>query len=586
MSDAPAVHVWQKHEITLHAEREYENAYTDATVWVDLEGPGFSRRCYGFWDGANTFRVRMVATAPGRWTWRSGSDPDDSGLSGREGAFDAVEWTEDEKLANPCRRGFLRPTPNGHALQYADGTPCFVLGDTWWPLGSYRYRWYDDDTERPLGPDMGLKDIVRYRKAQGYNCVAAIAAFPHWANDDHPPNIVADDDLTIRDAWQQDGTPSAKDMHDEDGNRPFEFPGRVPGFEDVVPDLDRPNPAYFRSFDRKIDYLNSQGFMPFVEVARRDIGQVWQRHYDWPDSYARYIQYVWTRLQASNCLLSPIHFDWAGHSIPAEEWNVPCNLVIERWGPPPFGQPVGPNSSGTSLQNFGHTDRAKWLTFHQLGNWRQHENYHLLTEAFETEPTVPCMNGEPYYDGWPMPGPEGGSEEAAHCSRSGIYGSVLSGGLAGHIHGASGLWPGNVEDAAVHRIWDALPWPGAAQMQHAVTFLTGDGRRYWDLLPDVGCVSPNRAGEPHGYEGWAYCARTSERDLLLFYFEKGCPRAELSGLVPGGQYRFRWFDPRHGRWVLTGPGLLVAADDGRSAAPDFPDASDPAANDWSLELVL
>ena len=32
-------------------------------------------------------------------------------------------------------------------------------------------------------------------------------------------------------------------LHDEDGNRPFCFPSKVPGFEHVVPDLDRVNPA-------------------------------------------------------------------------------------------------------------------------------------------------------------------------------------------------------------------------------------------------------------------------------------------------------------------------------------------------------
>ena len=26
----------------------------------------------------------------------------------------------------------IRATPNGHAFEYADGTPYFLLGDTWW----------------------------------------------------------------------------------------------------------------------------------------------------------------------------------------------------------------------------------------------------------------------------------------------------------------------------------------------------------------------------------------------------------------------------------------------------------------------
>jgi len=31
--------------------------------------------------------------------------------------------------------------------------------------------------------------------------------------------------------------------------------------------------------DKKIDYLNSQEMISFIEVARRDIGQAWKRHY-------------------------------------------------------------------------------------------------------------------------------------------------------------------------------------------------------------------------------------------------------------------------------------------------------------------
>jgi len=37
------------------------------------------------------------------------------------------------KQANVCRRGNIRTTANGHAFEYADATPCFLLGDTWWP---------------------------------------------------------------------------------------------------------------------------------------------------------------------------------------------------------------------------------------------------------------------------------------------------------------------------------------------------------------------------------------------------------------------------------------------------------------------
>ena len=158
---AATIHLWEKQEISLEAQRDFENPYADVTVWVDLEGPGFRKRVYGFWNGGREFCVRVVATAPGGWRWKSASEPADAGLAGKQGSFDAVEWNEEEKKENPLRRGFLRATANKHALETADGTPFFVLGDTWWAAGTNRFRWYDDDRERAIGPQAGFKDYVR-----------------------------------------------------------------------------------------------------------------------------------------------------------------------------------------------------------------------------------------------------------------------------------------------------------------------------------------------------------------------------------------------------------------------------------------
>src|ERR1051326_485127 len=102
-------HVWEKQELTFTAVRPFTNAYTEVTVWVDLKGPNFKKRVFGFWDGGQTFRVRLVATQPGAWTWRSGSTPADGGLAGKTGTFEAIAWSESDKEANPLRRGFLRP---------------------------------------------------------------------------------------------------------------------------------------------------------------------------------------------------------------------------------------------------------------------------------------------------------------------------------------------------------------------------------------------------------------------------------------------------------------------------------------------
>ena len=75
------VHVWEKNELTFTASRSWANPYAEVTIWVNLVGPGFQKRVFGFWDGDRTFRVRVLAPAAGRWKWQSGSNPPDPGLS-------------------------------------------------------------------------------------------------------------------------------------------------------------------------------------------------------------------------------------------------------------------------------------------------------------------------------------------------------------------------------------------------------------------------------------------------------------------------------------------------------------------------
>jgi hypothetical protein len=579
-------HVWEKVEITLQAARSYENAYKEVEVWVDLTGPEsvFKKRCYGFCDGGDIFLVRVTATAPGKWRWQSGSNQPDTGLNGRKGSFTARAWSEVQKKENSCRRGMIKASANGHAFEYPDGTPFFLLGDTWWSTATFRYPWHDDDKRRPIGPEAGFKDYVRFRRKQGFNCIAMIAAFPNWAKDDKPPTLKTADGTVLRSAWKQPGTASAKNMHDEDGNRAFFFPGKVPEYENYFPDVDRINPAYFCNLDRKIDYLNSQGFVPFIEVSRRDIGQAWKKHYQWPDSYTRYIQYVWSRYQANICLFSPIHLDWTGATISADDWNEAANKVIVKYGHPPFGTLAGTNSNPSTLRNFGHVDKAKWLTFHQIGNKRTHDLYPYLTEIFNASPPVPGINGEPYYAG--MLGAAGGTETSALYCRSGMYGSVLSGGLGGHIYGAGGwdggMWGGNVEDAAENHIWDVIKWESAAQMQHLRTFVLSEGSRYQDLVPSANLLSPNKSGKSDSCIGWAYCLRTVEKDFFLLYFEKDCPSATLSGALSKARYEAKWFNPRTGKWVDAG--VLTADASGQIGLPNFPGNLTRSETDWGLKL--
>ena len=592
-------HVWEKVELTFHAKNRYDNPYTNVEVWVDLKGPGFDKRCYGFWDGGDVFRVRVLATAPGRWTWRSGSNQGDAGLNDRLGEFTAVSWSGAEKAANPLRRGFIQPTGNGHAFQYADGTPFLLLADTWYAAVTHRFQWNDEERERPIGPEAGFQDYVRLRKSQGFNAVAIIAAFPNWASDTAPWEVWLDRsaDLGVRSAWVDQGEIAnqrprdqwrAKDMSNE-GGRAFLFPGKVPGYEQVYPDVDRLNPDYFRYMDRKIDYLNAHGFIPVIEVARRDMTSCWARFYSWPDSYSRYVQYVWSRYQANNCLYSPVHYDYPQMTATTKQLNTAANRVIERWGHPPFGTLASCNASVSSLLNFGGPEENQWLTFHQIGNLREHDAYWYLTEIYHATPARPTLNGEPYYSGmadkrYSPPyryGAPGGTATDDRFVRSGIYGSFLSGGFAGHIYGSEGLWGADIEPGSSPFMWEAFLWNSANMMKHLPTFALSEGRRYADLVPDANLITPHESSQTKSYVGWAYCARTPERDFFLAYFEKDCPaQSTIRGALARTRYQVQWFDPRTGTWSPAGVGTVQANQWGWITVPTF-----PSADDWGLKLT-
>ena len=161
-----------------------------------------------------------------------------------------------------------------------------------------------------------------------------------------------------------------------------------------------------------------------------------------------------------------------------------------------------------------------------------------------------------------------------------MYGSLLSGGFAGHIYGAQGLWGGDIENSADYKMWESLTWKSAEQMKHLRAFVMCQGTRYRDLIPHAHLLLPDKAGNPNGYKGWAYCARTKEKDFFLLYFEKDCPKAAVRGALPNKNYKARWFNPRRGTWHNVGLGKLTAEATGRITLPPF-----PSNDDWGMSLV-
>ena len=603
------VHVWEVQEIALATSRDYANPYLEVECWVELEGPDFRRRVYGFWDGGRSFKVRVVATHPGEWTWRVGSNqPADAGLTGT-GKFAAVAWSAAEIEANPNRRGFVRASANGHALRYADDTPFFLVGDTWLAASTWRLPWKGAAAAAGYVPAEGIsfEEAVAWRKSQGYNSVSFIAAFPNWAADHHGATYANKDGVFLRNAWEKVGhwapnaristadgaTTTGKDMHDEQGNRPFAvFTDR-----EGLANFDAINPAYFASLDRKMKHLASQGFVPFFETIRRDNAPSWKRYFDFNASYSRFVQYLIARYGAFNMVFSGIHLDWIpkDFSLTADEFNEALTFHHRKYGPLPFGQPYTTLIDRSTFKAFGHGARAPWLNMHTVGNNpRNHAIYASIEELFALTPAYPAANLEPYYAGWNhqinRPGgetPEENSERDNYFARAMMYGSVLSGALAGHVYGTAAYDLTTTGEPAGWRphIWTALRYESGAQMKHLRDFVLSEGARYQELVPASGDLDPR--GIPgalaDGLDGWSFLMRTPARDFALVYFEHKAVSTRLKGFVPGSNYHWSWFDPRKGEWSRA---RLVKADDsGVIAAPEFPGGGKQASSDIAAKLL-
>jgi hypothetical protein len=595
-------HTWEMQEISLRAEQTYDNYYTDVTCWIELTGPDFSKRIYGFWDGDKIYKFRIVATKPGKWEWISGSNqPDDAGLNGKTGRFNTTEWTEEEKLQNPNRRGFIRATPNGHALQYADGTPFFMVGDTWLAGTTWRlpFRGTQVNPEYAPAPGIGFEDAVSYRKSQGFNSVSMIASFPNWDADMNPSTYADENGIYVRNAWEKfdyfvaDGNLTAKNMRDEYGNRPFKMSNKHPG----VADFNQIIPAYFQSLDKKMQYLSDEGFVPLLETVRRDMCPTWKAYFDFNESYARYVQYLISRYGAYNFLFSGIHLDWIPkeYSLTADEFNEALTYHLKKYGPLPFGQIHTTLINNSTYLQFGHADNCPWLTMHSVGNKpRDHRVGEAIETLFNLEPPYPAINFEPYYTGWhheinPPSGehPPVNSERDNYFSRAQMYGSVLSGALSGHVHGTAAYditTTGEPEGARPH-IWDAMKYESANYMKHLESFILSEGAKYQELEPSNKNIHPQKAPNSMdmGLDGWSYMMYTADKTLALLYFENNAVLPELSGFKPTTEYSFQWYDPITGNWKEKK--IIKSNKNGRLQLPNFPNKGHIKMRDWAAKIL-
>ncbi len=506
-------HVYEIVEVSFIAKKQYENPYMEVDLWVNLEGPdNLEYRIPAFWDGGQTFRARLAATAAGDWSWSTGNATGDTGLDGKSGAFFAIEWTEAEKQTNSNRRGYIRVSDNGHTLEYADGTPFFYTGDTWWSALTGVYMW-----DNPTGPSgISFQDAVKIRKDQGFNGINIIFCFPS--------------DLT-KPIWHKN---NQRKKIGEDGSTPFEM-DMTEKDQALAVNYLKINPDYWQQVDRKMAHFWENGFSPFIETVRRSEA--------WPEengaekaAFTNYVRYMWARYGAYNWIFSWLHWDWGpGRN---EDYRPMIDQAYSILGARPYGQPATAMAAGASDDTWGTGSKVPWLNMHNVSNvGRDARMFGWLRRQYNLKDPQPAMNVEPFYPGWNnKPVPPLDDVEMAQFM---MYGSVLNGGFAGHAWGDD-YYSGNRKFGGEPHVYGFNRWK-AASMGHLKAFILDEGHDYRELAPALEHLANN-------HDEFLCFALSSDRSFGLGYISAKMPSSDILNLNPRTVYTLQWWDIDKGGW--------------------------------------
>jgi hypothetical protein len=475
---------WREREITLTAQRDYPNPYTDVELWAEfIHDTGMTLRRPAFWDGERNWKIRFASPlATGHWTWRSFSAPEDPGLAGQSGKV--ICATAPSTQHRFYRHGFWRMSPGRRSLVYADGTPAVLVGDTAWAL-----PWRATEEQCQI--------YAADRQAKGFNAVLLMSVQP---------------DMRAR---------GPRDRTSDEG---FDV-----GFEDL-PDghINELNPAYFQYLDRLIDILVAHEIVPVLQPVFFGFG--------WkglevagpvvpPSEYARYCRYLVARYGARPAIYL-VGADGSGR-----EPQVPAGgAEIEGWDA--YAQPVGihyrPHADNRAWQD------ASWLDF----QWCQtgHSGEHVaerVADMWRNTPTRAVANGEPTYEGGGKPDPARGWWQGHEA-----WSNLCAGGTMGVVYGAGSLWqwrlhreePGHTE----FFLAEGAGWRDA---------LDFEGSRYVGLVSRILNGLPSADMAPNWEVTLGRRGLLVPGKLFVGYTEEGGPLMMFGDQVP---LRYRVVDPRSG----------------------------------------
>jgi hypothetical protein len=243
---APAPTQTRMFEGSFESHKTYSDPFNEVDVDAIFTDGHQSWRVPAFWDGGLIWKVRFAPSAPGEYTYHlECTDAANADLNGHEGHVMIRTYSGTNQL---LLHGAPRVSANKRYFEYADGSPFYWLGDTWWTSLSDRIPWD------------GFQQLTADRKKKGFTVVQIVAGLV--------PNN--EEEAPIDAGYRNEG-------------------GAVydPQFKQV-------NPKYFDYADRRILNLVDAGIAPAIvgawhqAMGQMDLAKI-KKH--WRYIIARYSAY-------------------------------------------------------------------------------------------------------------------------------------------------------------------------------------------------------------------------------------------------------------------------------------------------------
>ena len=442
-------------EWTVESHKTYADPFNDVNVDVIFAKDGQSWRVPTFWRGGQQWTVRFAPPEPGEYDYRlESTDANNPDLNGHQGRIRVTAYSGPDEL---LRHGMLQVSANKRYFAYADGTPFYWLGDTWWTGLSDRLSWD------------GFQKLALDRQSKGFTVVQMAAGL-----------VPTEEQAPVDPGHRNEG-------------------GAVwdPQFKQI-------NPRYFDYVDRRIQFLLDHGMVPAIVGAwgatLNQMG-VPKLEQHWRYLVARYGAYPVFWILGGEVLDPPPevagHYDSLIQSGIVRGWTEVARYLRAT---DPYHHPLTVHEESapydTALQDESLTD----FDLFQIGHWGwpsiAAEVAQLNLHYSRTTVTKPLVVGEIGYE-------KLGETHFEDFQRTAFWLAMLN-GAAGHTYGAAGVWEAYTADKPFQRNrWSIINWeegmnlPGSYQVGLNAKLL----RQYpwWRFQPHPEWVTPRGTTllEPH-----------------------------------------------------------------------------------------